>query len=91
MHRPRVELFRLVDWVQVCSINKDHVAGRLSLQGDKGLVTLICLASVIPVAVMAAVVLNLEVRRGGEMLESGKDKRLLCRVYGMWEVICGMP
>ena len=46
----RVELFGFMHWAQVCGINRSHSAGRLSLHGDEGLVTSICLASAICVA-----------------------------------------
>lgn len=36
MHGPCVELFRLVDWVQLCGINQGHSAGSLSLPGGEG-------------------------------------------------------
>ena len=49
-HRSRVELFRLVDWVQPCGTNQGHSARRLTLHGDEGLVTSICLASAFLVA-----------------------------------------
>ena len=62
--RSCVELFRLVDWAQVCGINRGHSAGRLSLPGDEGLVTSICLAVAIRVAAIVAVVLCVEERRG---------------------------
>ena len=39
-----VELFRFVDCVQICGINRGHSAGHLSLQGDEGIVTSIFLA-----------------------------------------------
>ena len=45
-----------MDWAQVCGINRGHSAGRLSLPGDEGLVTSICLAVAIPVAAIDAVV-----------------------------------
>ncbi len=44
------------EWAQVCGINRGHSAGRLSLPGDEGLVTSICLAVAIPVAAIGEVV-----------------------------------
>ena len=38
-HRSCVELFRPVDWTQVCGISQGHSAGQLILQGDLRLVT----------------------------------------------------
>jgi hypothetical protein len=49
-YRSRVELFRRVGRAQVCGINQGHSAARLILQGDEGLVTLICLEVAIPIA-----------------------------------------
>ena len=66
-HRSRVELFRFVDWVQLCGINRGHSAGRWSLPGDEGLVTSICLAVAIPVAAVGAVVAGVEERCGPKL------------------------
>ena len=54
-HKSCVELFRLVDWAQVCGINQGHSAGRLGLPGDEGLVTSIFLAVALPVAATGVV------------------------------------
>ena len=54
------KLFRVVDWAQVCGIDRVHSAGRLSLQDDEGLVTSICLAAAIRVAANGAVVVCVE-------------------------------
>ena len=62
--RSCVELFRLVDWAQVCGINRGHSAGRLSLPGDEGLVTSTFHAAAIRVAAIGAVVACVEERRG---------------------------
>jgi hypothetical protein len=58
-----VELFRLVDWAQVCGINRGHSAGILSLSGNERLVTSIWLAAAIRVAAIVAVGLCVEERR----------------------------
>ena len=42
-----------MDWAQVCGINQRHSAGRLSLPGDKGLVTSIFLAAALRVVAIA--------------------------------------
>ena len=55
MHRSCVELFRLVVWTQVCGISRGHLAGRPSLQDDKGLVTSILSAAIRVAAVGADV------------------------------------
>ena len=54
-HRSCVELFRFVDRVQVCGINRGHSAGRLSLQGDQGLVISTLQAVAISVVAICAI------------------------------------